>query len=116
MSGWKELKLKGFKTISDTLLSIYNDTGFKSAVVVNNTGALTCELLIPIKLLGIAPNSGKMIFYNVMINGVTSIQRTSRPSVEGAPTVSAVPRGLGNATNINSVQYPTDFWGSYVIK
>jgi hypothetical protein len=110
----KEIKVKGFKTIIDTLIAVYNETGIKSATQVNKSGALTCEFLVPIKLLGIAPNSGKMVFYNVMVNGVTSIQQSNPAS---GVTVRSVPNALsGNSSNINTVQYPTDFWGSYTVK
>lgn len=110
----KEIKIKGFKTIADTLIAIYNETGIKSATQVNKSGALTCEFLVPIKLLGIAPNNVKKVFYNVMVNSVTSIQQST--PVSGV-TVRSIPNALSaNSTNINIVQYPTDFWGSYTVK
>jgi len=109
----KEIKVKGFKTIADTLIAVYNDTGIKSATQVNKSGALICEFLVPIELLGISPNSGKMVFYNVMVNGVTSIQQSNpAPGV----TVRSVPHTLStNSSNINIAQYPTDFWGEYTL-
>ncbi|HTH82175.1 MAG TPA: hypothetical protein VL490_04545 [Mucilaginibacter sp.] len=113
-SAAKEIKVKGFKTITDTLIAVYNETGIKSAAQINKDGALTCEFLVPIKLLGITPNSGKMIFYNVMVNGVTSIQQKNYTS---GVTVRSVPNSLSaNSSNLSILQYPTDFWGSYTLK
>ncbi|HEY0246451.1 MAG TPA: hypothetical protein VGC01_12865 [Mucilaginibacter sp.] len=109
----KTIKAKGFKTITDTLLSIYNDTGIKSAALINTSGALTCEFLVPINLLGITPNSGKPIAYNVMLNGTTSIKSVNF----GGVIVSTIPRSLSIKPSDTSIsQYPTDFWGSYLIK
>ena len=49
-----------------------------------------------------------------MINGVTSIvQKNPAPGV----IVRTVPNALrSGSSTIETVQYPTDFWGSYTIK
>src|SRR5690606_27655520 len=55
----KEIKIKGFKKTTDTLISIYNDLGIKAFSSVGNDKAFFYELAIPFEELGISKDSVK---------------------------------------------------------
>ncbi len=65
----KEISALGFKAITDTLISIYNEYGIKAAANIDDKGVYTAELAIPLTLLNI-PADQKEIAYNVKVNGL----------------------------------------------
>ncbi|MES2278807.1 MAG: hypothetical protein V4592_22440 [Bacteroidota bacterium] len=66
----KEVKLKGFKEIPDSVISIYNEYGIKAAIAYDANGSLICELAIPFDQLGISLDKTKEIAYNLKVNGI----------------------------------------------
>src|SRR5258708_938721 len=66
----KEIKVFGFKDVSDTLISIFNEYGIKKAIGYDSLGNYNYELAIPLKLLKISPDSTGEIAYNVKVNGL----------------------------------------------
>jgi hypothetical protein len=66
----KEIKVTGFKDISDTLISIYNEFSIKAAIGYNAQGNFTYELAVPLKELGISPDAAKEMAYNIKVNGL----------------------------------------------
>jgi hypothetical protein len=107
----KEIKVSGFKTITDSAISVYNDFGIKAATLIDNSNALTYELMIPIKLLGLADKKGVTIAYNVMLNGVSSINTVA----VGTVSVANVPRSLTTNGEIDFqvLGFAADFWATY---
>jgi hypothetical protein len=67
----KEIKVLGFKDIADSLLSVYNEYGIKSAIGYDAKGNYTYELAIPLKLLNLTPGDNKEIAYAIKVNGIT---------------------------------------------
>lgn len=65
----KEIKVFGFKDVTDSLVSIYNEYGLKAAIGYDAQGNYTYELAVPLKLLNLTAD-GKAIAYNVKVNGM----------------------------------------------
>lgn len=65
----KEISAIGFKEITDTLISIYNEYGIKAAANIDDKGIYTAELAIPLAMLRI-PTGQKEIAYNIKLNGL----------------------------------------------
>jgi hypothetical protein len=70
ISSAKEIKVLGFKDMDDTLISIYNEYGIKAAIGYDTLGNYSYELAVPLKVLGISPDSIKEIAYNIKVNGL----------------------------------------------
>ncbi|HEX7367131.1 MAG TPA: hypothetical protein VF273_08540 [Pelobium sp.] len=64
----KDIKIAGFKNVTDTLVSIYNEYSIKAAASFDNSGTYTYEIGIPLKLLPI--NTDKEFGYKLKINGL----------------------------------------------
>jgi hypothetical protein len=66
----KEIKLIGFTSIPDSIVSIYNEYGFKAAIGFDPKNNLTYEVAIPLKSLGLDVNSAKEFSYNIKVNAI----------------------------------------------
>ncbi|MFD0750157.1 hypothetical protein ACFQZS_08395 [Mucilaginibacter calamicampi] len=66
----KEIKVVGFKDISDSLISVYNEYSIKAAMDFDAEGSFSYEIAIPLKQMGLTPGDGKEIAYNVKLNGL----------------------------------------------
>lgn len=66
----KEIKVSGFKDITDTLISIYNEYSIKAAIGYDALGNYDYELAIPLKALNISLDNAKEFAYNIKINGI----------------------------------------------
>ena len=66
----KEIKVAGFKDISDSLVSVYNEYGIKAAMNFEADGSFTYEVAVPLKQLGLTTADGKEIAYNLKLNGL----------------------------------------------
>lgn len=66
----KEITLSGFKDITDSTISIYNEYGIKVAVGYDTNGSFIYELAVPLKLLNISPDNTKEIAYNLKVNAL----------------------------------------------
>jgi hypothetical protein len=66
----KEIKVSGFKDISDSLISVYNEYSIKAAMGFDSAGHFMYEVAIPLKQIGLTPGDGKEIAYNVKLNGL----------------------------------------------
>ncbi len=64
----KEIKVFGFKDITDSLISVYNEYGVKAAIGYDEQGSYIYELAIPLKFLNI--KDGKSFAYNIKVNGM----------------------------------------------
>ena len=65
----KDIKITGVKGIKDTI-SIYNQEGIKTITLFNEEKALTYELAMPLKYLGLSANEQKPFTYNIKLNGL----------------------------------------------
>ncbi|MEO8885656.1 MAG: hypothetical protein ABI367_06300 [Mucilaginibacter sp.] len=71
IDGAKEIKIFGFKDITDSLVSIYNEYGIKAALGYDAAGNYGYELAIPLKLLNISTENNKGFAYDIKVNGIT---------------------------------------------
>jgi hypothetical protein len=126
----KEIKVSGFKDITDTLISIYNEYSIKAAIGYDAIGNYDYEAAIPLKLLNVSADSPKEIAYNIKINGLQmpagfggfggadggggGFGGGGRGGAGGGGN-----RGGGNITpggrNDPEMYSPTDFWGRYIL-
>ena len=81
----KEIRLSGFKDITDSTISIYNEYSIKAAIGYDAAGNYGYELAIPLKLLNITPGDKKEIAYNIKVNGLTMPNFDRRRDDSGAP-------------------------------
>ena len=66
----KEIKVLGFKDITDTLISIYNEFSIKAAISYDKLGNYDYEMAIPLKELNLSPDDAKEIAYHITVNGL----------------------------------------------
>jgi hypothetical protein len=114
----KEIRVTGFKDITDTLISIYNEYSIKAAVNYDDKDAIMCEIAIPLKALGLAADQPKEFAYHIVLNGLPL------PNGGGYGGGSRGGRGGGSRGGRGSggvnIDYqdmltPTDFWGKYTL-
>lgn len=131
----KQIGLSGFKDISDSSISIYNEYQIKAAVDIDNKNNLIIEIALPLKYLHISANTS--LAYNIRLNG---IQLNFRGAGQAPPQGGfqgggngggfqggggnfgggrgnfggggGMPRGMGNMAAMLS---PTDFSGKYTL-
>jgi hypothetical protein len=119
--GSKEVALWGIQQVTDTLISVYNDYGIKTAVLFDNKKAYTYELALPRKYFkhlldketfnyDVILNGAKINSYKVRINGVAA----DAGSDKIADLVSKMGSGGGNS-GFMYLTTPTDFSGSYTL-
>ncbi|WP_285057217.1 hypothetical protein [Pedobacter ginsengisoli] len=127
----KEIKIKGFKTTTDTLISIYNEYSIKAFANIDKDNAFFYELQIPLDALGISKDVPKEFAYNIKLNGL------HLPGLDGGGFGSGGGRGAGGGGfggggrgpgggggrgpggrnfDFQAMISPTDFWGKYTIK
>jgi hypothetical protein len=125
----KEISAIGFKEITDTLISIYNEYGIKAAATIDDKGNYSAELAIPISMLNI-PADQKEIAYNIKVNGLQMALRSisvggggGRLSVSGNGGGGFGGGGGGfggfggrdNTPDADDLTVATDFWAKYTI-
>jgi hypothetical protein len=66
----REIGVVGFKDITDSVISIYNEYSIKAAAGFDEEDSFVSELAIPLKLLNISPANAKELAYNIKVNGV----------------------------------------------
>jgi hypothetical protein len=134
----KEIKVFGFKDVDDTLISIYNEYGIKSAIGFDTLGNYNYELAIPLKLLGLSPGNTGEIAYNVKVNGLQIPNgdqgKIMLDGIQGGNLSISGDGGFGggrggsgrgggskgggktnNDMNFQDLTSPTDFWGKYTL-
>ena len=92
----KEIKVSGFKDIPDSLISLYNEYSLKAAANYDNDGNFLYEMAIPIKLMGLSPESTQELAYNVKLNGLTIPNFNRGDDMAGGPGGAPGP-GAGGA-------------------
>jgi hypothetical protein len=129
----KEIKIKGFKNTTDTLISIYNEYSIKAFANIDKDNAFFYELQIPLDALGISKDVPKEFAYNIKLNGL------QLPGLDGGfggggggggrgaggggfggggrGPGGGGGRGPGGGNfDFQAMISPTDFWGKYTIK
>lgn len=136
----KEIKVRGVKEITDSVISVYNDYGIKAGLNYDAKNNLTYELAVPLKYLNLT--DGTPFTYSIKVNGIQLNNQPVAPSlsmggggisalnpentrvqtVVFAPTsvVGSSGAGAGRqqaslADDIQSMSFPTDFWGKYTL-
>lgn len=79
----KDIKVSGFKDITDTLISIYNEFSIKAAIGYDPLGNFDYELAVPFKELNIDPSNAKDLAYHVTLNGMQIPQRPDQNGFGG---------------------------------
>lgn len=129
----KEIKVFGFKDVTDSLISIYNEYSIKALATISETGVFMYEISIPLALLEMSADKPKEFSYNVKINGLQLGAGGfgnfggggGRPAGGGGGgggnvVVTRVEVGGGGGggfgnTNFQDIITPTDFWGKYIL-
>lgn len=121
----KEIKIAGFKAITDSLVSIYNEYGLKAVASFDQKGAYVYELAIPLSLLELNAGDGKELMYQIKLNGLSNMSFGAnagggggfgggRGGFGGARPSGGF--GGGNAGGSNQdLMSATDFWGKYTL-
>jgi len=132
----KEIKVFGFKDVDDTLISIYNEYGIKTAIGYDTLGNYGYELAIPLRELGISPDKTAEIAYNIKVNGlqvaISAGFKANNGAVgggfgggagggrggsggSGGRGGGADGGGRSNNIDYEDLTSPTDFWGKYTL-
>lgn len=117
----KEIKVSGFKSISDSLVSIYNEYGIKAVGKMDEQGAYVYELAVPFALMDINVSEAKEFAYQIKLNGRPEIGNFAmRANAGGGGFRSGGARGGFGGGNVNlarqDLMVATDFWGKYVFQ
>lgn len=132
----KEIRIKGFKNTTDTLVSIYNEYGIKAFASIDKDNAFFYEVAIPLEGLGISTAAPTEFAYNIKINGL-QLQGLDGgfgggggnfggggrgPGGGGGPGGGRGPGGGGRggfggggAMDFQALSSATDFWGKYTL-
>jgi len=136
----KEISALGFKDITDTLISIYNEYGIKAAANIDDKGNFVYELSIPLKMLEITADNQKEMAYDIKVNGLQlNVNMKNIMLGGGGGGGFAVAGGGGggrngggggggggfgggsafgggrNNSDVDDLTSPTDFWGKYTM-
>jgi hypothetical protein len=119
----KEIKVSGFKDITDSLIAIYNEYNIKAAINYDDAGAFIYELAVPLKLMGLSNDDTKELAYNIKLNGLQFNFRMP-DGADGPPgggggmrmmTFGGPPGGGRNGIDFQDLTSPGDFWGKYTL-
>lgn len=138
----KEIKIRGFKNTTDTLVSIYNEFGIKAFANIEKDNSFFYEVAIPLEALGISTAVPKEFAYNIRINGLqlngfdgggggggrggfegggggggTVVVSGGGGGGGGRGGFGGGGRGGfgGGGFNFQELMSPTDFWGKYTL-
>lgn len=119
LAGVKEIKIKGFANIPDSLISIYNEYGIKAIAKMDEQKAYFCEIAIPLSTLQISIGDKKEIAYQIKLNGRQRgggnfAMRTNAGGFGGGNRGGF--GGGGNNSAQQDLMVATDFWGKYIVQ
>jgi hypothetical protein len=104
----KHIKVLGIKSVTDTLISIYNTDGIKAAINFDDDGSMTLEMAIPLKLMNLTANDTRQLAYHIVLNGYQV------PGMSGDVPAGDSSSGP-NTLNFRDLVTPSDFWGKYTL-
>lgn len=111
----KEIHIKGFKNTTDSVLSIYNESGIKAFASIDGENAFFYEAAIPLEALGISKDYTKEMAYQIRLNG---LQMQSFNGAAFSIELSPAGRpggGMRGGSGFEDLSSPTDFWGKYTL-
>lgn len=134
----KEIKVFGFKDMTDSLISIYNEYGIKTAIGYDSLGNYSYELAIPLKMMELSADQVQEIAYNIKVNGLTGMGGNGPREgnagggggsfgAEGGGFGGGGSRGggggrgngggagRGTSQDMADLTSPTDFWAKYTL-
>ncbi|MFD2863749.1 hypothetical protein [Mucilaginibacter antarcticus] len=111
----KTIKVLGFKDITDTVISIYNEHSIKTAINFDETGAMTFELSVPLKSLNLNADKPKEFAYNLKLNGLQLNFGGGGPPGGGGGGGRPGGGGGRNALDFLDLLTPSDFWAKYTL-
>lgn len=116
LNSFKLIKVKGIKSLPDTILSVYNENGIQAKALFDTDNALTCELAIPIKYLQLSGTPPFRFSYQIKLNGLfanSGIAIGFDGSLLPAGSYTVVYSGpkIERETLMNT----TNFWGEYTL-
>lgn len=134
IASMKDIRVLGFKEITDTLISIYNEFSIKAAASYDDKGLLMYELSIPLELMGLKPDNAKELAYQLKVNGLPAPPAGGFGGGFGGGGGGFAGGGGGRGGgggggnrgggggggdrggfNMQDMQTATDFWGKYVL-
>lgn len=115
----KEIKISGFKSIPDSLVSIYNEHGIKAVGKMDEQGAYVYEMAVPFSIMDVNVSEIKEFAYQIKLNGRPEAanfnMRTNAGGGFGGGNRGNF--GGGNAnTARQDLMVATDFWGKYIFQ
>ncbi|MES2277132.1 MAG: hypothetical protein V4592_13975 [Bacteroidota bacterium] len=117
VENFKWIGLVDVKGVADSTLSIYNEEGIKSGVMIDADLNFNYELAIPLKYLEIGDKAASF-YYNIKLNGGS---RYSTNIIEARPGLYTFTKADGKNYVLDSGPgqayklFPTDFWGEYTL-
>lgn len=125
----KEIKIAGFKSLTDSLISIYNEYGIKAVASFDEKGAMIYELVIPLSLLELSIDKPKEFAYQLKVNGLVIAGfggagggfgggrggNGGGRGGNGGGFGGGSGFGGGGGNNMQDIMSPTDFWGKYTL-
>ena len=111
----KDIKVSGIKEITDSLISIYNETGIKAMGTFNRGMAFTLEIAIPLKYLGLSASEGSKFSYNIKLNeprNVSVFRGYMVGDIVNGQVMTTAPSVDPDFEFLNDA---TDFWGEYTL-
>lgn len=128
----KDIKISGFKNVTDSLVSIYNEYSIKAIANLDANGTYTYEIGIPLDLLPV--DITKEFGYNIKVNGLQmgsfggGNNENANRGGGGAGAGAGGNRSFGGnggggggssrergGFDFQDLITPTDFWGKYTI-
>lgn len=112
MTQFKDIKVLGFQSITDSIISIYNEYGIKTKLGYASD-VLVYEISIPLYLLNIEAKNLNILKYKVRLNGVPVPPRPAGIAMpQKLPSPVIIPKG---GVNEMEIQTATDFNGKYYV-
>ena len=105
----KTIKISGIKSISDSLISIYNEYGILTTAFFDHTTALFYKLSLPLRYLKKLLATNDMFRYHILLNAIDEknvVQTTWKPNGEFFIHIEP---------GYKNLLAPTDFWGDYIL-
>jgi hypothetical protein len=115
----KFIEIEGIKSIADSVVSIYNDEGFKAMALFDEQMNYTSELAIPLKYLDILTDKAGKFKYTIRLNG--AVANGSRMQLSSSGRFLLVtrngdaPYAIPASPQFMSYAYPTDLSGEYTL-
>jgi hypothetical protein len=109
----------GVKSITDSVISKYNDVGIKAFALFDDQIYYTYELKVPIKYLGLSINSPAKFNYQIKLSGAAANGGAIKQSPDGRHLIvysgGQIAYAMVAAPQYMNMAYPTDFWGEYTL-